>query len=118
MRLAPVAAWSMPPTEQARLLLRKAARDHAVPVKLIDDPDLEVDSLGFHAQQVAEKLLKALLAVGGHDDPRSHDLGLLLDLVASVGVQLPEGLLAMEALTLFSSVHRYDDLPRIDGFRR
>lgn len=101
----------MPRTDQARLLLRKAAQDQAVLEKLIDDPVIEVDTLGFHAQQAAEKLLKALLATGGHDYPRSHDLGLLLDLVASVGLQLPEELLAVEALTLFASVYRYDDLP-------
>lgn len=54
----------MTPAEQARLLLRKAAQDRAVLEKLIDDPVIEATTLGYHAQQAAEKLLKALLAVG------------------------------------------------------
>ena len=79
----------MTPADQARLLLRKAAQDQAV----------------------LEKLIKALLVLGGHDDPRSHDLSLLLDLLASVGLQLPEEFLVVETLTPFATVYRYDDLP-------
>lgn len=101
----------MTPAEHARLLLRKAAQDQAVLEKLIDDPVIEAATLGFHAQQAAEKLLKALLALGGHDYPRSHDLELLLDLLASVEVQLPDELLAVETLTPFATIYRYDDLP-------
>lgn len=101
----------MRPTDQARLLMRKASQDQAVLERLLGDPVFEAATLGFHAQQAAEKLLKALLAAGGHDYPRSHDLGLLLDLLASVGVQLPEELLAVEVLTSFATVYRYDDLP-------
>ncbi|MSP87542.1 MAG: HEPN domain-containing protein [Alphaproteobacteria bacterium] len=35
----------------------------------------------FHCQQAVEKLMKGLLAAVGIDPPRSHDLGLLADLV-------------------------------------
>lgn len=101
----------MTPADQARLLLRKAAQDQAVLEKLIDDPAIEAATLGFHAQQAVEKLIKALLALGGHDYPRSHDLSLLLDLLASVGLQLPEEFLVVETLTPFATVYRYDDLP-------
>lgn len=101
----------MTPAEQARLLLRKAIQDMAVLERLIDDPIIEVATLGFHAQQAAEKLLKALLAVGGHDYPRSHDLELLLDLLASVGRPLPDALQDVDGLALFATVYRYEDLP-------
>jgi hypothetical protein len=75
--------------EQAQLLQRKAAQDIAV----------------------LQKLIKALLALGGHDYPRTHDLGLLLDLLAALDVLLPEALLTVENLTPFATVFRYDDLP-------
>jgi HEPN domain-containing protein len=77
--------------DQAQLLQRKAAQDLAVLRKLINDPTINTETLGFHAQQAAEKLIKALLALGGHDYPRTHDLGLLLDLLASVDVCIPRG---------------------------
>ena len=97
--------------EQAQLLQRKAAQDLAVLRKLIGDPAISDETLGFHAQQAAEKLIKALLALGGHEYPRTHDLGLLLDLLASLDVQIPEALLSVEILTPFATVFRYDDLP-------
>ena len=97
--------------EQAQLLQRKAEQDLAVLRKLINDPTINTETLGFHAQQAAEKLIKALLALGGHDYPRTHDLGLLLDLLAAVDVCIPEVLLTVENLTPFATVFRYDDLP-------
>lgn len=101
----------MTTSEQALLLLRKASQDRAVLEKLVDDPEISDETLGYHAQQAAEKLLKALLAHGGHDYPRSHNIGLLLDLLDGHGLRLPEPLQAVEALTVFGTVFRYDDLP-------
>ncbi len=97
--------------DQAQLLQRKAAQDLAVLRKLINDPTINTETLGFHAQQAAEKLIKALLALGGHDYPRTHDLGVLLDLLAAVDVLIPNALLTVENLTPFGTVFRYDDLP-------
>jgi len=97
--------------EQAQLLQRKATQDLAVLRKLIGEPAISDETLGFHAQQAAEKLIKALLALGGHEYPRTHDLGLLLDLLASLDVQIPEALMTVEILTPFATVFRYDDLP-------
>jgi HEPN domain-containing protein len=97
--------------EQAHLLQRKAAQDLSVLRKLIGDPAISGETLGFHAQQAAEKLIKALLALGGHEYPRTHDQGVLLDLLASLDVQIPEALLTVEILTPFATVVRYDELP-------
>ena len=36
------------------------------------------DTVGFHAQQCAEKYLKALLTARGIDFPKTHDLGELV----------------------------------------
>jgi hypothetical protein len=96
----------MTASDQALLLIRKAGQDQAVLERLIND-----DTLGFHAQQAAEKLLKALQALGGHTYPRSHNIGLLIDQLVEVGVTLPEELLAVEILTPFATTFCYDDLP-------
>ena len=61
----------MTPSDQVLLLLRKAAQDLAVLDKLINDPAIEDETLGYHAQQAAEKLIKARLALAGCDYPRS-----------------------------------------------
>ena len=94
----------MIPSEQARRLLRKAAKDQAVLEKLLDDPAINDETLGYHAQQAAEKLLKALLAHGRHNYPRSHSIGLLLDLLVDHGHPLPEQLQGVEALAPFGTV--------------
>ena len=90
-------------SDQARLLQRKAAQDLAVLDRLLDDPAIDDETLGYHAQQAAEKLIKALLALHGYDYPRSHNIGLLLDLLASHGMSPP-----------FGTVFRYDELPLED----
>jgi len=104
----------MTPSEQPRLLLHKATQDLAVVNKLIDDPAIDDETLGYHAQQAAEKLIKVLLAHGGHDYPRSHNIGLLLDLLESHGTRLPERFEDVQALTPFGTVYRYDNLPLDD----
>lgn len=100
----------MTPSDQAQLLLRKAAQDMAVLNKLIDDQEISDETLGYHAQQAAEKLIKALLALKGHPYPRSHNIGLLLDVLQSHGMPLPRRFDNLDALTPFGTVFRYDDL--------
>ncbi|MCS5699148.1 HEPN domain-containing protein [Cyanobium sp. FGCU-52] len=92
------------------MLLRKAAQDLAVLDKLIDDTAIDDETLGFHAQQAAEKAIKALLALAGCDYPRSHNIGLLLDLLNSKRIALPGNYDGLVALTPFGTVFRYDDL--------
>ncbi len=56
-------------------------------------------------------MIKALLTLAGYDYPRSHNIGLLLDLLNSQNLALPRNYEALEALTPFGTVFRYDDLP-------
>ena len=71
----------MPPRKQhVALLLAKAAQDEYVLDKLLDDSDAPVEIFGFHAQQTAEKLLKAILCHAGIEYPLTHQLVELLDL--------------------------------------
>lgn len=80
-------------------------------MRLIDDPGIQAESVGFHVQQAAEKLLKALLALEGMDYPRSHDLDLLVTLLASAGLVLPNELMPILDLSPMATVYRYEELP-------
>lgn len=65
------------------------------------------DTVCFHAQQVAEKLLKAFLVFHGQVPPRTHDLIVLL----TGCVRIDEGLLPLEddcrRLTYYAVSVRY-----------
>jgi len=73
--------------------------------------DCPFDMVCFHAQQCAEKYLKALLVYHGVDVPRTHDLTELLPLLpAGVTVALDVGELA--ELTPYAVGVRYPALMR------
>lgn len=102
----------MPPRKQhVALLLAKAAQDEYVLDKLLDDPDAPLEVFGFHAQQTAEKLLKAILSHAGIPYPRTHQLVELLDLAADHGLELPAEAEELRYLTPFAVEFRYDVLP-------
>ncbi|HYN87002.1 MAG TPA: HEPN domain-containing protein [Ardenticatenaceae bacterium] len=61
----------------------------------------------FHAQQCAEKYLKALLTASGHPFPRTHDLAALCDLCARAGITVPVTDEALQRLTAFAVQVRY-----------
>ncbi|MFH1023522.1 MAG: HEPN domain-containing protein [Planctomycetota bacterium] len=104
--------------ELVRLLLHKAAQDEAAMVRLLSDPDLENEILGFHAQQAVEKSLKAGLAHLGIDYPKVHSLETLLELLNAQGHPLPPDLSDVSQLTPFATVFRYEDLPLSAVFDR
>ncbi|MEI6083966.1 MAG: HEPN domain-containing protein [Verrucomicrobiota bacterium] len=105
----------MPPRKQhVVLLLAKAAQDEYVLDKLLDDPDAPLEVFGFHAQQTAEKLLKAILSHAGVTYPRTHQLVELLDLAADHGLELPAAAEELRHLTPFAVDFRYDVLPGED----
>lgn len=53
------------------------------------DAQVLPEMAAFHAQQAAEKALKAVLVHHQVDFPRTHDIQQLLKLIESVGVQAP-----------------------------
>ncbi len=60
--------------EHAAAWLRKAANDLRNIALVLPAPDPPLDTVAFHAQQVAEKSLKALLTSRRVPFPRTHDL--------------------------------------------
>lgn len=100
----------MPP-RQIQLMLEKVAQDEYVLDKFLTDDDAPIEIFGFHAQQAAEKLLKAILAAAGADYPRTHRLTELIDLIRSRGIQLPDTFEDVRYLTPFAVDFRYDIVP-------
>ena len=60
--------------------IRYAKSDLAL-AKVTQTPDMLSDSLCFHAQQAAEKALKAVLIINGISFPKTHNIRTLLDLL-------------------------------------
>jgi HEPN domain-containing protein len=72
-------------------------------------PPMRLESLCFHAQQAAEKAVKAVLIEFGIQPPRVHDIRRLLDLLPS-DQPSPELVAASAKLTDYAVLTRYPGL--------
>jgi HEPN domain-containing protein len=97
--------------EQAMLLVKKAADDEALLDEILLSSQVSDEIFGFHCQQAAEKLLKALLSQACIGFSRTHNLRLLMDLLADSGQPLPTDLAELDILTPYGTLFRYEDLP-------
>ena len=93
--LAVVRGW----IDKAENDLRNAA------ITLRAGEECPTDTVAFHAQQCAEKYLKAYLAFRGTEFPRIHDIGELIALAAGLRVPLPVE--EQRRLTAYGTVTRY-----------
>jgi len=64
------------------------------------------EHLCFHAQQAAEKALKAVLVHHGIRVPRSHDMAYLMSILPA-SVRVPPPLMELPALTKYAVQQRY-----------
>lgn len=101
----------MPRHKHIGLLLHKAAQDEYILDLLLPDPNAPTEAFGFHAQQAAEKLLKAVLVAVGARYPRTHRIAELLDLIQAAGVELPEHFDGLKQFTPFAVEFRHDVVP-------
>ena len=93
--------------ELCRGLLRKAASDRRAM-----DPSIAaqaLDSACFHAQEIAEKCLKAYLAYRGASFPYTHNLAKLVEVGARFDPTFNALLPTALPLTPFAVELRYDD---------
>jgi len=104
--------------EQALLFLRKAAQDEALLDAVLANDDVSDEVIGFHSQQAAEKMLKALLSNMGAAFHKTHELGALMDALARSGAPLPDEFQNLDALTPFGAVYRYDDYDAAESLNR
>jgi len=95
--------------EQALLLLRKAAQDEALLDEVLASDQVSDEIIGFHCQQAAEKILKALLSDVGVRFRKTHEIGALMDLLAQAGHELPNQFENLDVLTPFGAIYRYED---------
>lgn len=87
--------------------MRLARRDQATFNLLLPLPQAELAALGFHAQQAAEKAIKAVLVVTDQAVSRTHDLVALATPLTHRG--LPVSLDELRLLNPFAVEFRYDD---------
>lgn len=72
-----------PRREEAEQLLAAAQRDRTAFRILLRDAESPVEIVLFHAQQAAEKLIKAVFSLNGVTYRRTHDLAELNDVARS-----------------------------------
>ena len=97
--------------KRAKLLLAKARDDEVLIEEIISKERIRDEIIGFHAQQAAEKLLKALLMARNIPYRKTHDLRELIDLITDHDIQFPESLMEIRTLSPFAVEFRYDYLP-------
>ena len=100
----------MPPDEpsapdQPEAWLRVTREDLALASARV--PGVGFAPLCFHAQQAAEKAVKAVLLARAVTFPYVHDLGRLLDLCRQAGLVVPEDVAQADLLTDFATITRY-----------
>jgi HEPN domain-containing protein len=89
----------------------KAESDLRMARLAVADDDPMWDQCCFHAQQAAEKALKALLVACHPDVPRTHDLVRLVELLAGDAPELPGLEAAAATLTHYGVASRYPGAP-------
>ena len=99
------------PRDLALVYLRKAGEDEFVVFDVPSTVLVPEPIFGFHAQQAAEKLLKAALSFEGIPFRRTHQLRELMEALHDGGSPLPDELSDLDQLSPFAVELRYDDVP-------
>jgi HEPN domain-containing protein len=82
------------------------ARSDLALARISPPEDVMLEGLCFHAQQAAEKALKALLISYNRDYPRTHNIGTLLDLLPET-LTIPTEVEQAAGLTDYAVMTRY-----------
>lgn len=94
--------------------IEKAESDFGAAEHLFSQDTPYLDAIGFHAQQAAEKYLKAFLVDHQIEFPKTHSIAELLDLGAMADPDLTVGLKDAIALTPYGVDIRYPiDFPKM-----
>ena len=98
-----------PTSDLAREWLLRAEHDLRVARYVLTMPDPPSESVGFHAQQCAEKALKAYLTLHHASFERRHDLNYLIDLCVPLDPGFEQFRSQADELTPFAVEFRYPD---------
>ena len=88
----------------------KAENDLKSAIKLIEGGNPILDTAVFHAQQCAEKALKAYLSYKSQPIQRTHDVELLVELCCSIEEDFKGLLNDAKNLTPYNTAFRYPDI--------
>lgn len=94
----------------ADLMLVSAQRDAAAYSALVDHAGIHDSILGFHAQQVVEKAIKAVLFRHSVMVPRTHNIAQLLDVLDDANISAPPFADALDTLNPYAVAARYGAL--------
>lgn len=104
----------MPPEQHApdnpMEWLRRAKSSLALARANARIPDVCLEDLCFDAQQAVEKAVKALLVHRRVDFPYTHNLSRLLFLLEQTGMNVPDAIKSVAALTRYATAMRYPGL--------
>jgi HEPN domain-containing protein len=102
----------------ARVLLARAVDDETLVRKVCSDADVADAIVGFHAQQAAEKLIKAVLATHGVTFAKSHALSYLIGLAEENNIESPDELSEADVLSPWAVEFRYEgeEPPALDRY--
>ena len=89
--------------------LTRAEHDLRVAEFLLTMPDPPPESIGFHAQQCAEKALKAYLTLRRGRFERRHDLNYLIDLCTPLDSAFDQLRSEADELTPYAVEYRYPE---------
>jgi HEPN domain-containing protein len=105
------------PKSIANMLLAAARQDEAACKLLSASPEITDAIIGFHAQQAAEKAIKAVLSHKGVEFRRTHDLIALLDLLEDNALCAPPHADWLDELNPYAVEARYGTIEP-DGLDR
>jgi HEPN domain-containing protein len=101
-------------SEEAKRMLAVAEVDLKALRNMLDPEMFEDSVFGFHAQQAAEKSLKAWLSLRRIAYPKTHDLRILMNLLQSEAQEDCGPFVGLADLTDFAVQFRYDS-PTVVG---
>ena len=94
-------------TEVVQAWLKRARSDLQLGKAALITPGVLPEDACFHAQQCAEKALKALLLLRQISYPRTHSIEVLLDILKLKGEHVPENVDETFILTEYAVQTRY-----------
>jgi len=100
----------MPPEGRAREVAKewlRRARSNLALARQPKPPEAFWEDLCFHAEQAAEKAVKAVLVLHQIDHPRTHELAGLLGVLQQAGHDVPDELWQADRLSDYAVVTRY-----------
>jgi HEPN domain-containing protein len=97
------------PIDQALRFLRIAEKDLRAFYVLKTAAQIDLSIICFHAQQVVEKCLKAVLIYYDKNPTRTHDLNNIAYLLTENEITLPLSIEEISKLNPYAVTFRYDD---------